>query len=173
MTVAGSATGQATMAELAASAVADVMADLADLGSRGQRGVVVDSPPGAGKSALVVRAAAELAAAGEQVMVVAQTNNQVDDLVDRLAAATPGHGRRQALGAGASARGAGDPASGRHCRPVCRRPGRLPGGGRHGREMGDGQRWLLAVGDHRRGVPDALGHADPHRGPVRTCALRW
>jgi hypothetical protein len=56
----------------------------------GRRGVVVDSPPGAGKSSLVVRAAADLAAAGEPVMVVAQTNGQVDDLVDRLAVAAPG-----------------------------------------------------------------------------------
>ncbi|MFI8182979.1 AAA family ATPase [Actinacidiphila glaucinigra] len=54
------------------------------------RGVVVDSPPGAGKSTLVVRAAQELVAAGESLMVVAQTNAQVDDLVDRLATADPG-----------------------------------------------------------------------------------
>nr|WP_241265973.1 AAA domain-containing protein [Streptomyces boncukensis] len=53
------------------------------------RGVVVDSPPGAGKSTLVVRAARELAAAGHPLMVVAQTNAQVDDLVDRLATADP------------------------------------------------------------------------------------
>lgn len=53
------------------------------------RGVVVDSPPGAGKSTLVVRAARELAAAGHRLMVVAQTNAQVDDLVDRLAEADP------------------------------------------------------------------------------------
>ncbi|WP_225844482.1 AAA family ATPase [Streptomyces sp. HPF1205] len=53
------------------------------------RGVVVDSPPGAGKSTLVVRAARELAAAGESLMIVAQTNAQVDDLADRLAAADP------------------------------------------------------------------------------------
>ncbi|KAF4407077.1 MULTISPECIES: AAA family ATPase [Streptomyces] len=53
------------------------------------RGVVVDSPPGAGKSTLVVRAARELAAAGRPLMVVAQTNAQVDDLVDRLATADP------------------------------------------------------------------------------------
>lgn len=90
MTAAGPTAGQATAAELAAEAVAGVMADLAGLDSRGQRGVVVDSPPGAGKSTLVVRAAAELAAAGEPVMVVAQTNSQVDDLVDRLAAANAG-----------------------------------------------------------------------------------
>ncbi|MEU8567935.1 AAA domain-containing protein [Streptomyces pathocidini] len=53
------------------------------------RGVVVDSPPGAGKSTLVVRAARELAAAGRPLMIVAQTNAQVDDLVDRLATAEP------------------------------------------------------------------------------------
>lgn len=54
-----------------------------------QRGVVVDSPPGAGKSTLVVRAARELAAAGRPLMVVAQTNSQVDDLVLRLAEKDP------------------------------------------------------------------------------------
>lgn len=53
------------------------------------RGVVVDSPPGAGKSTLVVRAARELVASGERLMIVAQTNSQVDDLVDRLAAKGP------------------------------------------------------------------------------------
>ncbi|MFD4575067.1 AAA domain-containing protein [Streptomyces sp. NPDC058417] len=53
------------------------------------RGVVVDSPPGAGKSTLVVRAALELAGAGRPLMVVAQTNAQVDDLVLRLAEKSP------------------------------------------------------------------------------------
>ncbi|WP_433609311.1 AAA domain-containing protein [Dactylosporangium sp. CA-139114] len=53
------------------------------------RGVVVDSPPGAGKSTLVVRAARTMAEAGERLMVVAQTNEQVDDLIDRLATAAP------------------------------------------------------------------------------------
>ncbi|MFF5967245.1 AAA family ATPase [Streptomyces collinus] len=53
------------------------------------RGVVVDSPPGAGKSTLVVRAALELAEAGHSLMVVAQTNAQVDDLVLRLAEKNP------------------------------------------------------------------------------------
>ncbi|MFP1626982.1 AAA family ATPase [Streptomyces sp. 5K101] len=53
------------------------------------RGVVVDSPPGAGKSTLVVRAALELARAGRPLMVVAQTNAQVDDLVLRLADKEP------------------------------------------------------------------------------------
>ncbi|MDX2594732.1 MULTISPECIES: AAA domain-containing protein [Streptomyces] len=54
-----------------------------------ERGVVVDSPPGAGKSTLVVRAALELAGAGRPLMVVAQTNAQVDDLVLRLADKAP------------------------------------------------------------------------------------
>ncbi|MEU0002941.1 AAA domain-containing protein [Streptomyces sp. NPDC006314] len=54
-----------------------------------ERGVVVDSPPGAGKSTLVVRAALELAGAGRPLMVVAQTNAQVDDLVLRLAEKDP------------------------------------------------------------------------------------
>ncbi|OEV10255.1 AAA family ATPase [Streptomyces nanshensis] len=53
------------------------------------RGVVVDSPPGAGKSTLVVRAARELAAAGRPLIVIAQTNAQVDDLTLRLASADP------------------------------------------------------------------------------------
>ncbi|MEV5975448.1 AAA domain-containing protein [Streptomyces sp. NPDC052114] len=53
------------------------------------RGVVVDSPPGAGKSTLVVRAARELAAAGHPLMVIAQTNAQVDDLILRLAEKDP------------------------------------------------------------------------------------
>lgn len=54
-----------------------------------RRGVVVDSPPGAGKSTLVVRAARELAAAGRPLIVIAQTNAQVDDLAGRLATADP------------------------------------------------------------------------------------
>jgi hypothetical protein len=91
-------TAGGTAAELAEQAVAGVLADLAatqvgeELEGLGEsrRGVVVDSPPGAGKSALVVRAAAELAQAGEPVIVVAQTNSQVDDLIDRLARAAPG-----------------------------------------------------------------------------------
>ncbi len=73
-------------AELAAGAADSVLADL----DAGHRAVVVDSPPGAGKSALVVRAALALAGAGEPVMVVAQTNEQVDDLADRLASSAPG-----------------------------------------------------------------------------------
>ncbi|HEY9368434.1 AAA domain-containing protein [Streptomyces sp.] len=63
---------------------------LADTLHGDARGVVVDSPPGAGKSTLVVRAALELASAGRPLMVVAQTNAQVDDLVLRLAEKEPG-----------------------------------------------------------------------------------
>jgi AAA domain len=70
--------------EAAASARAVTDAILADL-AKAERGVVVDSPPGAGKSTLVVAAAASLAERGERVMVVGQTNDQVDDLIDRVA----------------------------------------------------------------------------------------
>lgn len=80
---------QAAAAVLALLATSHGGGEMEGLGGR-QRGVVVDSPPGAGKSALVVRAAAELAAAGERVMIVGQTNSQADDLVDRLAQAAPG-----------------------------------------------------------------------------------
>ncbi|MFE9201936.1 AAA domain-containing protein [Micromonospora sp. NPDC007230] len=66
-----------------------IIAVLADLRSGDHRGVVVDSPPGAGKSTLVVRAAVELAAAGEPLIIIAQTNEQVDDLIDRLARKAP------------------------------------------------------------------------------------
>lgn len=62
-----------------------IAAVLADMGGPGQRGVIVDSPPGAGKTTLVVRAATELAIGGENCIIVAQTNNQVDDLTMRLA----------------------------------------------------------------------------------------
>ncbi|MFD7322797.1 AAA family ATPase [Streptomyces sp. NPDC059875] len=70
----------------AARATADILADTLHGDARG---VVVDSPPGAGKSTLVVRAALELASAGRPLMVVAQTNAQVDDLVLRLAEKEP------------------------------------------------------------------------------------
>ncbi|GII02030.1 AAA family ATPase [Planobispora takensis] len=69
----------------AAAVVAGVLADLPR-----HRGVVVDSPPGAGKSTLVVRAAGHIAETGEPLMIVAQTNEQVDDLVERLATEHPG-----------------------------------------------------------------------------------
>ncbi|MFC7247605.1 AAA domain-containing protein [Catellatospora aurea] len=97
----------------AAQAEQVITAVLADLRSGAHRGVVVDSPPGAGKSTLVVRAAAELATTGDPLMIVAQTNEQVDDLVERLAgplhAAVPGArvGRLSRKGYEAPARIAG------------------------------------------------------------------
>lgn len=63
---------------------------LAGLDTATGRGVVVDSPPGAGKSTLVVRATGHLTSADHQLMIVAQTNEQVDDLVDRIAREHPG-----------------------------------------------------------------------------------
>nr|WP_228559028.1 AAA domain-containing protein [Catenulispora pinisilvae] len=60
-----------------------------DLSHTSHKAVVVDSPPGAGKSTLVVRAAGELVDGAERPIIVAQTNNQVDDLMVRLAAARP------------------------------------------------------------------------------------
>ncbi|RJQ75950.1 AAA domain-containing protein [Amycolatopsis panacis] len=73
----------------ASAADAATTAILADLEESGHRAVVVDSPPGAGKSTLVVRAAGDLVGGGERPIIVAQTNNQVDDLVIRLATAHP------------------------------------------------------------------------------------
>ena len=73
----------------AARADAAIAAILADLATTTERAVVVDSPPGAGKTTLVVRAAGDLVRAGERPIVIAQTNNQVDDLVVRLAAQHP------------------------------------------------------------------------------------
>ncbi|MGV9298096.1 AAA domain-containing protein [Amycolatopsis sp. NPDC003676] len=67
-------------------AVANILTDLRDAS---HRAIVVDSPPGAGKSTLVVRAARQLAEDDDQRMIVAQTNEQVDDLIDRLAGADP------------------------------------------------------------------------------------
>ncbi|MCL2585472.1 MAG: helicase [Streptosporangiales bacterium] len=75
----------AESAKLAADATGRILSSLATA----PRGVVVDSPPGAGKSTLVVRAARELADTGEKVMVLGQTNEQVDDLIARLAASRP------------------------------------------------------------------------------------
>ena len=82
-----------TTADPAARAAAEVEqvigAALSDFTASGHRGVVVDSPPGAGKSTLVVRAATQIARGDEPVMVIAQTNEQVDDLVDRMAREAP------------------------------------------------------------------------------------
>jgi hypothetical protein len=62
---------------------------LAELRAGRHPGVVVDSPPGAGKSTLVVRAAIELTGDDRPLMIVAQTNEQVNDLVVRLAEQAP------------------------------------------------------------------------------------
>ncbi|MFE0673591.1 AAA domain-containing protein [Streptomyces sp. NPDC058867] len=78
-----------TVFDPGAAATEATDAILADTLHGTHRGVVVDSPPGAGKSTLVVRAALELAGAGRPLMVVAQTNAQVDDLVLRLAEKAP------------------------------------------------------------------------------------
>lgn len=57
----------------------------ADILSGAHRAVIVDSPPGAGKSTFVVRTAAKLTKTlDEQVPIVAQTNAQADDLVGSL-----------------------------------------------------------------------------------------
>ncbi|MFC8532211.1 AAA domain-containing protein [Nocardia sp. NPDC057227] len=74
---------------LSAAAESAVTGILADLAGGTDRAVVVDSPPGAGKSTLVVRAARQLAESGRPHMIVAQTNEQVDDLIERLATADP------------------------------------------------------------------------------------
>lgn len=73
----------------AEDAVRQILSDMANLPGSSRRGLVVDSPPGAGKTALVVRAAIALIDGGERCMIVAQTNNQIDDLAIRLAAAAP------------------------------------------------------------------------------------
>jgi hypothetical protein len=67
-----------------AEAAAATKSILADLEQTAHRGIVVDSPPGAGKSTLVITAALALVAADERCMIAAQTNSQVDDLVERL-----------------------------------------------------------------------------------------
>ncbi|BAL86141.1 hypothetical protein AMIS_9210 [Actinoplanes missouriensis 431] len=83
----------------ATEAATVITAVLSDLRSGRDRGVVVDSPPGAGKSTLVVRAAGEVAATGAPLMIVAQTNEQVDDLIERLGVRSPevGVGRLSAV----------------------------------------------------------------------------
>ena len=81
--------GVTVLTELALPPAVDaertVSAALAGLRAGERRGVVVDSPPAAGKSTFVVRAAVDLSAPGEALMVIAQTNEQVDDVFDRLA----------------------------------------------------------------------------------------
>ncbi|WP_067574725.1 AAA domain-containing protein [Nocardia acidivorans] len=75
--------------DAAVAAEQTTTAILADLATRDHKAVVVDSPPGAGKSTLVVRVAGHLVEGDERPIIVAQTNNQVDDLITRLAAQHP------------------------------------------------------------------------------------
>ncbi|WP_433194545.1 AAA family ATPase [Nocardia sp. CA-107356] len=74
------------VAQQAERVVTTVLAEFTD---GRHRGLIVDSPPGAGKSTLVVRAAIHIANSGEPAMVVAQTNDQVDDLISRMAIQAP------------------------------------------------------------------------------------
>ncbi|MFD6984448.1 AAA family ATPase, partial [Streptomyces sp. NPDC059956] len=85
-----STTPERAVPDPATAAAAATEAILANMADGRHRAVVVDSPPGAGKSTLVARAALELAEGGERPIIVAQTNNQVDDLVMRLAREHPG-----------------------------------------------------------------------------------
>lgn len=61
-----------------------VLRELRALLLRGAPLIVVDSPPGAGKSSLVVQAAAACAADGDRVAVMCATNAQALDLAHRL-----------------------------------------------------------------------------------------
>jgi hypothetical protein len=79
----------ASAASRSDEARAVIAAVTADLLSRAHHGVIVDSPPGAGKSTLVVELSERLARDGERVMIVAQTNEQVDDLVEKIAKQHP------------------------------------------------------------------------------------
>src|ERR1035437_3666541 len=64
--------------------------------TRGELVVSVDSPPGAGKSDLVVEVADKGRASGcaGQIAIISQTNAQADDLVERLARRFASDGRR-------------------------------------------------------------------------------
>lgn len=75
-------TSRSPIPEKAAKEVTDRAA--ADLFSGDHLAVIVDSPPGAGKSTFVVGTAATLAKQQDQVPIVAQTNAQADDLVRSL-----------------------------------------------------------------------------------------
>jgi hypothetical protein len=77
------------MTSPAADADAAIQRIITTFTTTAQPGAVVDSPPGAGKSTLVVTASTRLATSAEPVMVVAQTNSQVDDLVVRIAQRAP------------------------------------------------------------------------------------
>ncbi|WP_348650757.1 hypothetical protein [Verrucosispora sp. WMMC514] len=89
----GSVDGSGAAWSAAEEAERVVAAVLADLHSGEHRGVVVDSPPVVGKS-LVIRAAIELARAGEPLVVIAQVGRagppQRPGQVPRLLGSRPG-----------------------------------------------------------------------------------
>jgi hypothetical protein len=72
------------------SAHADALESIWNHLMGGARTVVVDSPPGAGKSTLVRTLTQRLVADGATVPIVAQTNDQADDLVTALVPMLPG-----------------------------------------------------------------------------------
>ena len=108
------------------------------------------------------------------LMIVAQTNEQVDDLIERL-------GRRASRAAVGRLSAAdyvrADRVACAHCR-TSRSARRLADLRQPPIVIGTAAKWAtvtegtLAVGDRRRGVPDALGHAAAHRRPVRAGAVR-
>ena len=87
-----------------------------------------------------------LASAGERVMVIAQTNEQVDDLTERLADDQPGPADRPCLRTGLRAIRPHRPAPAGDGVRERRRPGRLPGRGRNRAQMGDGRRHVRGRG---------------------------
>jgi hypothetical protein len=112
---------------------------LADLAAGDHRGVVVDSPPGAGKTTLVVRAAGVLARSGAPLMIIAQTNEQVDDLVERLGVASPalGVGRLSAVDYVPSARV--------RAHPSCRVGAKIGDLGSPGVTIGTAAKWATVT----------------------------
>ena len=75
---------EASPSDLHRAATDAVMADLV---RADHRAVIVDSPPGAGKSTFVVQAARDLSEYGP-VPIVSQTNAQANDLVDKVLTST-------------------------------------------------------------------------------------
>lgn len=80
-------TGRLIDASAAAAATAATEEVLGAMESPGRRLIMVDSPPGAGKSTLVVALGRRRAELGDRVPVVTQTNDQADDLVRAFAVA--------------------------------------------------------------------------------------
>jgi len=80
-------------AGVSATAAADAVVDdlIAAALAAKDRARLTDAPAGAGKTGAVVRLVGALADAGARVGVVTQTNAQAFDVVERAAAAHPGH----------------------------------------------------------------------------------